>query len=112
MRAQYPQLFNLGMNFKDELLLRGKGIVTPKLYPCSFMLCLGYNKSQKNGISPRIQVKIQKNPSFKFFSDLRRSTSPVISDLQSKLLYATRATCRYRNHGISSCEIVNTYEYI
>ena len=23
MRAQYPQLFNLGMNFDDEILLRG-----------------------------------------------------------------------------------------
>ena len=68
--------------------------------------------NQKDGISPRIQVKIRKNPSFKFFSDLRCSTSPVISDLYSKLLYATRATRKYRNHGISSREIVNTYEYV
>ena len=37
--------------------------------------------NQKHGISPRSQVKIRKNPSFLFFSNLRRSTSPVISDL-------------------------------
>ena len=24
MRAQYPQLFELGMNFEDEILLRGE----------------------------------------------------------------------------------------
>ena len=24
MRAQYPQLFNLGMNFEDEIILRGR----------------------------------------------------------------------------------------
>ena len=37
--------------------------------------------NKKHRISPRIQVKIRKNPSFLFFSDLRRSTSLVISDL-------------------------------
>ena len=25
MRARYPQLFNSGMNFEDEILLRGDG---------------------------------------------------------------------------------------
>ena len=29
MRAQYPQLFESGMNFEDEILLRGGRVVTP-----------------------------------------------------------------------------------
>ena len=29
MRAQYPQLFNSGINFEDEILLRGKNYNTP-----------------------------------------------------------------------------------
>ena len=39
MRAQYLQLFNLSMNFEDEILLRGGGggggerIVTPQMTP-------------------------------------------------------------------------------
>ena len=40
IRVQYPQLFNSGMNSKDEILLRrggggggGGGVVTPKIIP-------------------------------------------------------------------------------
>ena len=35
MRAQYPQLFNSCINFKDEILLRGGGwgVVTPQIIP-------------------------------------------------------------------------------
>ena len=39
MRAQYPQLFNSGNNFEDEILLSGGGggegerVVTPKIIP-------------------------------------------------------------------------------
>ena len=35
MMAQYPQLFNLGINFKDEILLKGGGggVVTPQIIP-------------------------------------------------------------------------------
>ena len=29
MRVQHPQLFDLGMNFKDEILLKGGRVVTP-----------------------------------------------------------------------------------
>ena len=51
MRAQYPQLFDSGMNFEDEILLRGRGggggtFVTLQLYPSSFITCLGYNISK------------------------------------------------------------------
>ena len=37
MRAQYPQLFNPGMNVEDEILFRGEGgggggrVVTPQI---------------------------------------------------------------------------------
>ena len=30
MRAQYSQLFELGMNFEDEILLKGESCNTPK----------------------------------------------------------------------------------
>ena len=37
MRAQYPQLFESGMNFENEILLKGKGgggrVVTPQIIP-------------------------------------------------------------------------------
>ena len=33
MRAQYPQLFESGMNFEDEILLRGGRVVTPQIIP-------------------------------------------------------------------------------
>ena len=33
MRAQYPQLFKLGMNFKDEILLNRGRVVTPQIIP-------------------------------------------------------------------------------
>ena len=39
MRAQYPQLFDSGMNFMDEIILRGGGggggggVVTPRIKP-------------------------------------------------------------------------------
>ena len=45
--------------------------------------------------------KSSENPNFWFFSDLRRSNGQNFSDEELKLLYATRATCGYRNHGIS-----------
>ena len=45
MRAQYPQLFNSGNNFEDEILLMGGELSHPKLYPDSFITCLGYNIS-------------------------------------------------------------------
>ena len=46
--------------------------------------------------------KNSKNPNFWFFSDLRRSNGQNFSDQELKLLYVTRATRGYRNHGISS----------
>ena len=33
MRAQYPQLFESGMNFEDEILLKGGKVVTPQIIP-------------------------------------------------------------------------------
>ena len=45
--------------------------------------------------------KNSKNPNFCFFSDLRHSNGQHFSDQELKLLYATRATRGYRNHGIS-----------
>ena len=33
MRAQYPQLFESGMNFEDESFLRGGRVVTPQIIP-------------------------------------------------------------------------------
>ena len=33
MRAQYPQLFESGMNFEDEILLKGGRVVTPQIRP-------------------------------------------------------------------------------
>ena len=33
MRAQYPQLFNSGINFEDEILLRGGRVVIPQIIP-------------------------------------------------------------------------------
>ena len=36
MRAQYPQLFDLSMNFEDEIIFRGGGggeVVTPQNIP-------------------------------------------------------------------------------
>ena len=37
MRAQYPQLFSLGNNFEDEILLGGGGrVVTPQNIPLQF----------------------------------------------------------------------------
>ena len=33
MRAQYPQLFESGMNFEDEILFKGGRVVTPQIIP-------------------------------------------------------------------------------
>ena len=33
MRAQYPQLFDSGMNFEDEILFKGVRVVTPQIIP-------------------------------------------------------------------------------
>ena len=33
MRAQYPQLFESGMNFEDEILFKGERVVTPQIMP-------------------------------------------------------------------------------
>ena len=40
MRAQYPQLFESGMNFEDEILFKGGGgggggggVITPQIIP-------------------------------------------------------------------------------
>ena len=33
MKAQYPQPFELGMNFKDEILLKGGRVVTSQIIP-------------------------------------------------------------------------------
>ena len=33
MSAQYPQLFESGMNFEDEILFEGGRVVTPKIIP-------------------------------------------------------------------------------
>ena len=33
MRAQYPQLFEYGMNFEDEILLNERRVVTPQIIP-------------------------------------------------------------------------------
>ena len=33
MRAQYPQLFDSGMNFEDEILFKGGRVVTPQNIP-------------------------------------------------------------------------------
>ena len=33
MRAQYPQLFESGMNFEDEFLLKGGRVITPQIIP-------------------------------------------------------------------------------
>ena len=33
MRAQYPQLFELGMNFEDKIFFKGGRVVTPKIIP-------------------------------------------------------------------------------
>ena len=31
MRAQYPQLFDSGMNFEDEILFKGGRVVAPQI---------------------------------------------------------------------------------
>ena len=65
MMAQYPQLFNSGMNFEDEILLRGGGgggggrVVTPKLHPSSFMTYLECKKS-KICVFGNLSVKCEK----------------------------------------------------
>ena len=33
MRAQYPQLFESGMNFEDEIIFKGRRVVTPQIIP-------------------------------------------------------------------------------
>ena len=33
LRAQYPQLFESGMNFENEILLKGGRVVTPQIIP-------------------------------------------------------------------------------
>ena len=33
MRAQYPQLFESGMNFEDGILFKGGRVVTPQIRP-------------------------------------------------------------------------------
>ena len=39
---------------------------------------------------------------FFFFSDLRKSDRRFLSEQKEKLVYATRATCRYQKFSISS----------
>ena len=57
MRAQYPQLLESGMNFEDEIVFKGGRVVKPKLYPNSFITCLGYNKSKSIFIQNKIKIK-------------------------------------------------------
>ena len=61
MRAQYPQLFESGMNFENEILFKGGGgggeLQHPKLYHNGLITCLGYNKS--NSIFVRNKIKIK-----------------------------------------------------
>ena len=33
IRAQYPQLIKSGMNFEDEILFKGRRVVTPQIIP-------------------------------------------------------------------------------
>ena len=37
MRAQYPQLYESGMNFEDEILLKGGRVVTPQIIPLTVL---------------------------------------------------------------------------
>ena len=55
MRAQYPQLFDSGKNFEDEIILREGELQYPKLYLESFITCLGYNKSATPQF-PRVEI--------------------------------------------------------
>ena len=52
--------------------------------------------------------KSLENPNFWFFSDLQHSDDHIFSDQKLKLLYATRATRGYQNHGISPDFHVNS----
>ena len=58
MRAQYPQLFESGMNFEDKILFKGgESCNIPKLYHNSFITCLGYNKSNNMFFRNKIKIK-------------------------------------------------------
>ena len=57
MRAQYPQLFESGMNFEDEILFKGGRVVTPQIRPKQFSDMLGYNKSKSIFILNKINIK-------------------------------------------------------
>ena len=59
MRAQYPQLFESGMNFKDEILLKGGRVVTPQNIPWYFITCFGYHKSKSIFFRNKIRLKIK-----------------------------------------------------
>ena len=59
MRAQYPQLFETGMNFDDEILLKGGRVVTPQIITWSFITCFGYNKSKCIFFRNKIMLKIK-----------------------------------------------------
>ena len=61
----------------------------------------GYAWVQKTWDFIENSGKNSKNPNFWFFLDLRRFNGQNFSDQELKLLYATRATRGYRNHGIS-----------
>ena len=59
MRVQYPQLFELGMNFEDEIRLRGGDLYHPKLYFDGFITCFGYNKNKCIFFRNKIMLKIK-----------------------------------------------------
>ena len=59
MRAQYPQLFESGMNFEDEILLKGGRVVTPQNIPWHFISCFGYHKSKSIFFPNKIRLKIK-----------------------------------------------------
>ena len=59
MRAQYPQLFESGMNFEDEILLKGGRVVTPQNIPWHFITCFGYHKSKSIFFRNKIRLKIK-----------------------------------------------------
>ena len=57
MRAQYPQLFESGMNFEDEILFKGGRVGTPQIIPNGFITCVGYNKSNSIIVQNKIKIK-------------------------------------------------------
>ena len=66
MRAQYPQLFESGMNFEDEILLKGGGggggggrVVTPQNIPWHFITCFEYHKNKSIFFRNKIRLEIK-----------------------------------------------------